>query len=94
MRKAYEGELVAVGEEEWIFQWGTIPEIARGKFLSQVLGSRLMDPQERTGMPPFCAINGVFTPFIFLFLDVLTILMLLLVYCGCRRCASTVRQAC
>ena len=64
MRKAYEGELVAVGEEEWIFQWGSIAEIARGKFLSQALGSTLMDPKERTGMPPFCAINGVFTSFI------------------------------
>ena len=94
MRKAYEGELVAVGEEEWIFQWGPIAEIARGKFLSQALGSTLTDPKERTGMPPFCAINGVFTPFISLFLDVLTILMLLLVHCGCRRCASTVRQVC
>ena len=68
MRKAYEGELVAVGEEEWIFQWGPIAEIARGKFLSQALGSTLMDPKERTGMPPFCAINGVFAPFISLFL--------------------------
>ena len=94
MRKAYEGELVAVGEEEWIFQWGPIPAIARGTFLSQVLGSRLMDPQERTGMPPFCAINGVFTSFNSLFLDVLIILMLLLVHCGCRRCASIVSSVC
>ena len=94
MRKAYEGELVAVGEEAWVFRWGPIARIARGKFLSQSLGATLMDPKERTGMPPFCAINGAFTPFIFLFLDALTILMLLLVYCGCRRCASTVRQVC
>ena len=62
MRKAYEGELVAVGEEAWVFRWGSIARIARGKFLSQSLGATLMDPNERTGMPPFCAINGVFTP--------------------------------
>ena len=62
LRKAYEGELVSAGDDEsWEVRWGHVPDIARGYWLSQSLGAELMDVHKRTGMPPFCAINGVFT---------------------------------
>ena len=50
-------------EASWNFRWGEIPSGAgRGtRFIAQSLGAKLMEPGERTGMPPFCAIDGVFT---------------------------------
>ena len=61
LRKAYEGELVAIGEEKWKWKWGDIPQIAKGQWLSGCLGKRLMEEPYRTGMPPFCAIDGSLT---------------------------------
>ena len=61
LRRAYEGELVSPGENEsWEFRMGDVPDVARGYWLSQSLGAELMEVHKRTGMPPFCAINGVF----------------------------------
>ena len=58
-RKAYEGELVAL-TTSWTWKYGRVPDIARGTWLSQELGSVLMrDVRERTGVPPVCAINGI-----------------------------------
>ena len=56
-RKAYEGELVAVGEECWELVDGHIDRIAYGTYLANSLGLRLMT-DERTGMPPIVAIDG------------------------------------
>ena len=61
-RKAYEGELVAVGEELWELVPGKIDHIASGSYLAHTLGLRLMtEVQSRTGMPPVVAINGFLT---------------------------------
>ena len=56
-RKAYEGELVAVGEERWELVPGNIERIAWGDFIANSLGYKLMY-EERTGMPPVVAIDG------------------------------------
>ena len=60
--KAYEGELVAVGSEVWELRTGSIAQVCRDdyKFIAPSLGKKLMTEQ-RTGMPPVCAINGSFT---------------------------------
>ena len=58
-RKAYEGEQIAL-TTSWVFTYGRVPDIARGTWLSQELGSLLMhDPTQRTGVPPVCAIDGI-----------------------------------
>ena len=68
-RKAYEGELVAVGEECWELVDGYIDRIAYGTYLANSLGLRLMT-DERTGMPPIVAIDGSLTLLFFWFLSV------------------------
>ena len=56
LREAYEGELVAVGEEEWVKKDGCIPAICSGGFISNKLGHDLM--AQRSGMIPTAVING------------------------------------
>ena len=68
-RKAYEGELVAVGDECWELVDGHIDRIAQGTYLANSLGLKLMK-EERTGMPPIVAIDGSLTLLFFWFLSV------------------------
>ena len=68
-RKAYEGELVAVGDECWELVDGYIDRIAHGTHLANSLGLKLMT-EERTGMPPIVAIDGSLTLLFFWFLSV------------------------
>ena len=64
-RKAYEGELVAIGEEKWCLVEGKIADVTndwRHTYMGNDLAEQLMKQyRSRTGMPPFCVINGSLT---------------------------------
>ena len=71
-RKAYEGELVAIGEEEWVKSAGVVPSICYGNFIANSLGAELME--RRDGLIPTAVINGERWLFFFVLCSVVGIL--------------------